>query len=476
MQIPDDPRARKELLATALQDKYDRIRYNRLKNYSPYEKQTEFHNAGYDYTERCLGAGNQLGKTLAGSMEVAMHTTGLYPDDWEGAEFKRPTVWWVGGVTSETIRDTTQKLLVGRIQDPEGLGSGSLPKGSIIEVVRSMGIKDGLDHIKVRHKSGGVSLIFFKSYEKGRDKWQGETIDGVWYDEEPPPEIYSEGKTRTNNGQLGQFTMLTFTPLKGMTAVVYSFYQTPTDAQHLTMMTIDDVDHYSEEEKISIVASYPAHEREARAKGIPILGEGRVYPVMEEDIVIPPIDIPHHWPRINGIDFGWKNQAWVQLAWDRDTDTVYVVKDWKTQQKDPDEQAIVVKKWGKWVPCSWPHDGKKEHEASGNKTKADLFVDAELPMLPDQATHEDGGNSVEAGLIRILQRMNQGRFKVFSTCTKWIDEFRLYHRKDGKIVKVNDHVLDATRYAEMMLRYAEIEPNEEDYDEDDYHSDSAMGY
>ena len=96
-------------------------------------------------------------------MEYAYHATGKYPAWWDGLRFDKPNIGWVGGDTAETIRDTTQKLLVGRIQDPDGLGSGSIPRDDIIEVKRAMGIADGLDHVKVRHVSGGTSLIFFKS-------------------------------------------------------------------------------------------------------------------------------------------------------------------------------------------------------------------------------------------------------------------------------------------------------------------------
>jgi hypothetical protein len=35
-----------------------------------------------------------------------------------------------------------------------------------------------------------------------------------------------------------------------------------------------------------------------------------------------------------------------------------------------------------------------------------------------------------------------------------LPEFRLYHRKDGKVVKEHDDLLSATRYAIMMLRHA----------------------
>lgn len=58
----------------------------------------------------------------------------------------------------------------------------------------------------------------------------------------------------------------------------------------------------------------------------------------------------------------------------------------------------------------------------------------------------------------MLERMQTGRFKVFSHLTLWFEEFRLYHRKDGKVVKLRDDLMSATRYALMMLRKAKVRP------------------
>lgn len=453
----DLDRVEKIQLAYALEERENRIRFNSLKRYAPYEKQREFHAAALTHSERMLGAGNQTGKTYCGAHEAAYHATGLYPDDWDGARFERPTVGWVGGVTGEVIRDTTQKLLCGRIQDTDAIGSGTIPRDCIQGIVRAIGIRDLLDHVKVKHVSGGTSLIFFKSYEKGRAKFQGETIDWVWLDEEPPHDIYTESLTRTNKGQLGQFLFMTFTPLLGMTEVAYSFYKNPGKYKKLVMMTIYDVDHYTEEEKEQIVNSYPAHEREARAKGIPVLGSGRIFPIAQEKIEIEPIPIPSHWAVIGGLDFGWDHpQAAVKIAWDRDSDIIYVTNNYRARETTPEEAAIVLRRWGENVPWAWPHDGYQHDKGSG-KQLSGQYRDAGLDMLREHATHEDGGNGVEAGLMEMLDRMRSGRLKVFSTCVEWFEEFLLYHRKDGKIVKLADDLMAATRYAIMMKRYSKTD-------------------
>src|SRR5690606_17236251 len=124
-----------------------------------------------------------------------------------------------------------------------------------------------------------------------------------WDDEEPPPDIYAEGLTRTNNGQLGQFNLLTFTPLQGISEVVRRFVMPGEDdpgiaSRHVTSMTIDDAEHYSPEERAKIVASYLPHEREARAKGVPALGSGLIFPVPDDEIVIDPIPLQPEWAHI----------------------------------------------------------------------------------------------------------------------------------------------------------------------------------
>ena len=73
-------------------------------------------------------------------------------------------------------------------------------------------------------------------------------------------------------------------------------------------------------------------------------------------------------------------------------------------------------------------------------------------MLHEHAQHTDG-STVEAGLMEMLTRMEGGRFKVFKHLNDWFEEFRLYHRKDGRVFKERDDLMSATRYAVTMLRH-----------------------
>lgn len=167
-------------------------------------------------------AGNQLGKTVAGGFEVACHVTGLYPDWWPGRRFDRPTRWWCASVTGDATRDNVQAKLIGPPEQEEEWGTGFIPKDTILNTDRALGTKNLMDNVTVRHVSGGVSTIGFKSYSQERAKWQGPTLDGVWFDEEPERDLYMEGLTRTN-AVPDSVVFLTFTPLLGMSDVVQMF-------------------------------------------------------------------------------------------------------------------------------------------------------------------------------------------------------------------------------------------------------------
>ena len=427
-------------------EKKRRLTENKLAHYKPYAAQKSFHLSGVSFRERMFMAGNQLGKTLAGGFEAAMHSTAIYPSWWEGRRFDRPTIGWACGVTGEVVRDTVQKILVGR---SGSIGTGAIPKDNIVELVSARGTPDLLDHIKVRHVSGGTSIIGLKTYASGREKFQGETLDWIWLDEECDASIYTECLTRTNVGNGPVWT--TLTPLLGVSETVRRFLIEKSPDRHITTMTIDDVDHYSAEEKAKIIASYPAHELEARTKGIPVLGSGRIFPLPEDSIACDHREFPSHWPRIGGMDFGWDHPfAAVELVWDRDADVVYVSKTHRLREATPVLHAAAIKSWGN-LRWSWPRDGRRETLEGAGVALAQQYRDQGLDMLHTHAQFPDGSVSVEAGLMEMLTRMQTGRFKVFKELDDWWEEFRLYHRKDGKVVKEGDDLLAATRYALMMM-------------------------
>lgn len=432
----------------------------KLKRYRPYGWQKDFHAAGRTHPERMLMAANRVGKTQSAAAEVAMHLTGDYPDWWDGRRFDRPTLVWTGSPTNETSRDIVQTELLGGMG--EKLGTGWVPRQFLVgqPKTRQAGVKDVVDSFAVRHKSGGLSTCTMKTYEQGWQKWQGTAPHVVWDDEEPDDYmIYSESQTRilTSKGIL----LVTFTPLRGVTDLVQHF-QEGGPGIYLRSASWDDAPHLSKEDKDRLSASYRSHERDARTKGIPMLGEGAVFPIGDDDIKIDAFKIPAHWARIKGCDFGMDHPAaGVELAHDRDQDVVYVIDAYRKAGEKSPYHAAWFNKSNKDIPVAWPHDGMNR-EKVGGRILADAYRDHGVAMLTKSARYpkvpgEDekgGGQPVEPIVDEMLERMQTGRLKVFAHLSEWFEEKRSYHRKDGIIVAKRDDILKATQYAMMMLRYA----------------------
>ncbi|MFP6758485.1 MAG: terminase family protein [Alphaproteobacteria bacterium] len=325
--------------------------------------------------------------------------------------------------------------------------TGSIPKDAIVDVKMSRGTANAVDTVTVKHVSGGISSLGFKSYERGREKWQGDTLDFVWLDEEPPGAIYSEALARIT--ATAGMTYITATPLLGMTNVIQRFLEDESPDRADIRMEIDEAEHIAPEERQKIIDGYLPHERDARTKGIPIMGSGRVFPVAEDAI-----EIGHHWGRIVGLDIGWDHPtAAVWLAHDRDTDIVHVYDAYVLREETPTIHAAAIKARGDWIPVAWPHDGLQHDKGSGDQI-SELYRKQGAKMLHEHAQFQGGGYGVEAGIFDMLDRMRSGRLKVARHLEPWWREFRGYHRKEGVIVKDRDDLMSATRYALMMLRFA----------------------
>jgi phage terminase large subunit-like protein len=420
----------------------------------PYPKQQEFFDQGAIFRERCFSAGNQLGKSEAGAFELTCHLTGEYPKDWMGRTFDRPTEWWAGGITGKLTRDVIQNKLCGKPGIESAFGTGMIPLDKFNgKPSMARGVTDLYDTISVKHKSGGLSSLGLKSYEEGRTKWQGTTLDGVWFDEEPPEEIYGEGLQRLKEGGCAY---MTFTPLQGATTIVTKFFDNPSKDQGLVIMTIDDITHWSEEYKKQRIESTPPHLQRSRFYGLPAQGEGAVFPIMRDQIsedTIPLHDIPPHWVFIWGIDFGIAHPfAAVLMAWDRDADVVHVVHTIKMPDAMLLQHAAAMKPFGV-IPVAWPHDNIRDR--GDLQPIAKKYKDLGLKMLPRHARFDNGSNSFEAGVSEILLRLQTGRLKVARHLNDWLLEFERYHRKDGLVVKVNDDLMSGTRMGIMELRHAQ---------------------
>lgn len=427
--------------------------YQQFFDFKPYPKQMEFLALGATKRERLLIAGNQNGKTHTGAYEAACHLTGLYPKGWQGRRFEKPTKGWVTGETSLVVRDVQQKKLCGEPGVDDLFGTGLIPKDLFVDKPSlARGVTDAYDTIQVRHVSGGISVARFKSYEQGRQKFQGEGIDWGWADEEPPEDVYAELLARTI--ATGGMVYVTFTPLKGRSSVVLRFLDEPSPDRAVVSMTIEDALHIPPEERAKIIAAFLPHEREARARGVPTMGSGRIFMAPEETIMEAPLEyIPAHWWKLWAIDFGIGHPfAAVLLLWDKDNDVIHVHHCIRIADALPIQHAAAMKPIGAAVPVAWPQDGTQRRD--DGKPLADHYKRNGLKMLPGHATWPDGGISTEAGILEMDEREQSGRLKVAAHLSDYFEERRFYHRKNGEIVKVKDDLMSACRVGIMAKRFA----------------------
>lgn len=441
-----------------------RVEERQMQNFTPYDFQKKFYAAGKDNKERLFMAANGVGKTVAGAYETALHCTGQYPDWWEGWRMEScPEKVWVGSITNETQREFTQPALLGP-DIGEGLGTGFIPRDNIVGDIkkRQCGISDVVDMCRVRHKSGKISQLIFKTYEQGWRKWQGAAPRLIWLDEEPDDfNIYVECQTRVFRSQ-GQI-IATLTPLLGQTEFTLHFTDPKAPGIFWCGATWDDAPHLKKEDKERLKLSYPEHMRETRMLGVPMMGEGRIFTTAEDEIMVDPDDVlkmgevPPYFARIKGVDFGIDHPAAVvDCAWDRDRDIFYVMDVWKQKNADSEEHAEAINKQDPWVPVAWPHDGTNREKSSGIRLK-DAYIKHGVRMLGISARYKrdkGGSQPIEPIIMDVQERCRNGGFKVFSSCKEFFMEYRNYHRKDGKVVARLDDILKATFYALMMKRYA----------------------
>lgn len=449
---------RNELLQL-LEAKEQALRYNKLSALYPdkgpfrrelYPKHVAYMNAGSQFGERAFIAANRTGKTICGAFEMACHLTGKYPSWWQGRKFLNAISAWAAGVSNQATKEIQQFELIGEIDE---LGTGTIPKDDIIKITKKPGVADAIETVFVRHISGGISKCTFKSYEQGRESFQGTKKQFIWLDEEPKDKnIYTECLTRTMDKYNPGIISCTFTPLFGLSDIVLSFLPdgrypfggvNPHNPQKfVTQVSWEEVPHLDDSQKAKILASYSEHEKQARSKGIPSLGSGAIYPHLDEDIIVPHFQIPAWWPRAYGMDVGWNKTAVVWGAMNPDTREIVLYSEYSKGKEQPAVHAAAIKMRGTWIPGVIDPASDGVSQVDG-KALFQLYDNEGLVLYK-------ADNSVEAGILKINQMFASGQLKIMDSLKELMIELHIYRRdENGKVIKKNDHLMDAMRYLVM---------------------------
>lgn len=425
-----------------------------------YKKHIEFFKAGAAYKERALIGGNRVGKSETGSYELACHLTGMYPEWWEGRRFDGSINAIAAGKTNATTRDIVQKKLLGSLMKDE-FGTGMIPKSCLVRTTARAGIADGIQDIYVKHSTGGTSHVTIHSYEQGRGAFEGVEAHVIWFDEEPDDqELYTEALMRTVTTKGIMFS--TFTPLYGISDIVLAFLpggklpdnNSVGNTKWAIQVQQDEVpEEQIPTEEREAFKDLPPHIKEARTKGIPSVGAGKIYPISEDDIVVEPFTIPRDWPKAYGADPGWGKFAAVWGAVDPNTGVIYLYDEYYRGQTEPASHAASIRARGSWMYGAMDFAGQSQ-----GKTMLQQYSELGLNVVA-------ADKEVDAGILAVYRAMCEGRLKVFNTLGNWIKEFRIYryNSKTGKVHKEFDHLMDSTRYlVKTGINLAEKQPDFDD--------------
>lgn len=421
---------------------------------------------------------HNTGKTsLVGRYLLPVWLTGDYPDDWEGRRWERPIVAWCGSTDWTTNIDGCQRALLGDVhkgKEHAGIAywdksAGAfippgIPAEAIDKIEMNPHVKGAVSRVFIKNKFGGTSEVRFISYLQGRERLQAGKIDVAWPDEEPPEDVNTELSARTIDS--GGLSILTFTPLKGISEVVKSFIGDATidanmpsvlhgSAGVLVRISAYDVPHLGAEKIEAMKRRYPKHEWPARIDGIPALGEGAIYPFDDAFLTIPSFEIPAHWRVLDAVDFGFQHPtARVRAYMNPDTREIFIAQVYKDNLKSAMQHAREWETQFKWrVPVVWPHDGRNT-ETDGT-TKRAKYVEAGVRFTVDHVHMPGQSGDVmpfEGSVQLVYELMHEGKLKIFQGLFQLFAEKALYRReKKGQqhfatVVKTNDDVMDAMRY------------------------------
>ncbi len=419
-----------------------------------HQKQMLFHKSSA--RNRWIFGGNRTGKTECGAVEAVWFARGIHPF----RKIEHATCGWVVSLTGEVQRDVAQKKVLSYLP-PEWIHSVVMKKGS-----RDNPQGGVIDFILVRSVRGGLSSIGFKSCDQGRSVFQGTSLDWVWFDEEPPEEIYDECRMRIldRRGDIWG----TMTPLLGLTWVhdrIYADTQDP-EVWHETMSWADNPFLDERELKVMEQALTP-QQRRSRQYGEFASGNGLVYPEFDEQVnVVEPFDIPPQWQSMISIDPGFVNPLsahWYAVDGDGN---VYVTAEHFAAGKDCAWHCERIKEISRRQ--GWKTDSAGRYAAlidsaalqrtlSGTKSVAQLFSEQGIAANPKV------DKSVWSGIQRVRQYLGppDGRPKryVFSTCREMIREFRVYRFGQGEEpIKKDDHAMDELRYFLASRPPAAVQP------------------
>ena len=406
-----------------------------------HEKQLLFHKN--PAKNRWVFGGNRSGKTECGAVETVWLARGIHP-----FRENKARDGWVVSLSQQVQRDVAQNKILSYLKKEwiEDIAMISGKKGSATQGV--------IDTIYIRNVFGSISKIGFKSCDQGREKFQGTSLDYVWFDEEPPEDIYIECKMRV----LDRCGLIfgTMTPLKGLTWVYNTIYLNDRNDSDIWYEHIqwEDNPYLSKNEIEKLTANLSQEELESRKFGNFTSGTGLVYSEFDENVnVIEPFDVPSSWYDKISIDPGLHNPLschWYACDFDNN---IYVIAEHYEKQKPVDYHAQKIKEISKRL--NWPSKNGKieaiidsaanQRTLASEKSVSELFYDCGILVNP--YVNKDLFSGINRVKSYFKNANNERKLFIFKTCVNLIREIKGYFWGNADVpIKKDDHALDELRY------------------------------
>lgn len=432
-------------------DEINRRKNTRLALYNSgrrvHKKQMEFHKSLK--RNRWVFGGNRSGKSECGAVEVVWLARGIHPF----RENRRDTAGWVVSLSNRVQKEVAQKKILDYID-----------KSWIEDIIMQTGKKDApkfgvIETIVIKNVFGGLSTISFKSCEEGREKFQGTSLDYVWFDEEPPKDIYDECQMRVLDRSGLIFG--TMTPLKGLSFVYDEIYLNKNNDDEVFCIFMEWADNpfIPKEEIDRLTKTLSETELRSRRYG-EFMDEncGLVYSEFEQGIhVVQPFAVPLHWQECLSIDPGLNNPLschWYAVDGDGN---IFVIAEHYEAGKNIDYHAQKIKQISDELNWRRGRGGMIEaliDSAANQKTLASSKSVTELFYENGIAVNPNVNKELFAGISRVkaLLRNGEGTSKlfIFKNCTNMIREIKGYRWGNGDLpIKRDDHAMDELRYFVM---------------------------
>lgn len=416
-----------------------------------HKKQLEFHKCLK--RNRWVFGGNRTGKTECGAIETIWLSLGIHPY----RPNRKSTECWVVSLSQRVQKEVAQTKIL-----------KYLPKNTIKEIIMTSGKKSDAENgiiecIILNNSFGNISKIWFKSCEEGREKFQGASLDFVWFDEEPPEDIYNECKMRIldKSGEI----FGTMTPLKGLTFIYDQIYLNQNNDPEVfcMFMSWEDNPFLNKKEIERLTLTMSSDEIESRKFGrFSAKDTGLIYSEFDINVhVIEPFQIDESWQDKISIDPGLSNPLschWYAKDYDGN---VYVVAEHFAENKPIEYHAKMIKEISDRLNWKRASNGMVEglidsaanqRTLASQKSVTDLFYDNGILVNPN--VNKDVLSGISKVKTYLKNSAGQTKLFIFSCCTNLIQEFKTYRWNGHDApIKKDDHCLDELRYYIMSLTY-----------------------